>query len=168
VNLSPRQFYQHDFIGRVERILREADLPASALDLEITESVLLERSDATMEMLNQLTEMGIKLAVDDFGTGYSSLAYLHRLPVSVLKIDQSFVSGIGQDSSETALVAGIIAMATSLQLTAIAEGVETFQQSAFLKSHGCLAAQGFYYSEPVPPAELYKMLGKPAKLTAAR
>jgi EAL domain-containing protein (putative c-di-GMP-specific phosphodiesterase class I) len=160
VNLSPRQFYQHNLLGTVENILREAQLPAAALDLEITESLLLQHSEDNMATLHRLSDMGIQLSVDDFGTGYSSLAYLQRFPVSALKIDQSFVRGIDQNANDTALVTAIIAMGNSLHLKVLAEGVETSQQAAFLLSHGCLAAQGFYYSEAVPADVFINILEK--------
>jgi diguanylate cyclase (GGDEF)-like protein len=160
VNLSPRQFYQRDFLPDISGILRETALPADALDLEITESLLLQRNKNNLAMLNQLSSMGIQLSVDDFGTGYSSLAYLQRFPVHALKIDQSFVRDIGQDSNDTALVAAIIAMAHSLHLKVLAEGVETAQQISFLKSHGCMTGQGFYYSKAVPADCFTRLLEK--------
>ncbi len=160
VNLSPRQFYQRDFLPDISDILRETALPADALDLEITESLLLQRNKNNLAMLNQLSSMGIQLSVDDFGTGYSSLAYLQRFPVHALKIDQSFVRDIGQDSNDTALVAAIIAMAHSLHLKVLAEGVETAQQINFLKSHGCMTGQGFYYSKAVPADCFTRLLEK--------
>lgn len=149
VNLSPRQFYQPHFHDMVVAILGETGLSASSLELEITESLLLQHSDDVVDILNRLNRMGIQLTVDDFGTGYSSLAYLQRFPVHALKIDQSFVRKIGHDRNATALVTAIIAMAHSLDLNVLAEGVETKQQIDFLLSHGCQAAQGFYYSQAV-------------------
>ncbi|WP_167083945.1 bifunctional diguanylate cyclase/phosphodiesterase [Massilia frigida] len=149
VNLSPRQLEQANFCSLVGQILDEEGLPATALELEITESILMQRSEYNLAMLNQLSDMGIQLSVDDFGTGYSSLAYLQRFPVHSLKIDQSFVRDIGTDQNDTALVTAIIAMAASLQLEVIAEGVETLPQAEFLMAHGCAAAQGFYYSKAV-------------------
>jgi EAL domain-containing protein (putative c-di-GMP-specific phosphodiesterase class I) len=150
VNLSAHQFYQPNFLDTLRQILNETELPASALELEITESTLMQRSKDNIEALEQLSAMGIKLSVDDFGTGYSSLAYLQRFPVHALKIDQSFVCGIGENSNDTALVTAIIAMAKSLNLKVMAEGVETAHQAKFLQSHGCPVAQGFYYSKAVP------------------
>jgi diguanylate cyclase (GGDEF)-like protein/PAS domain S-box-containing protein len=161
VNLSPRQFYQPNFPDRVAQILDEAGLAASALDLEITESLLLQRSDDNMATLRQLSAMGIKLSVDDFGTGYSSLAYLQRYPINALKIDQSFVRGIAHNSNDLSLIIAVIAMAHSLNLKVLAEGVETSQQASFLMEHGCPSAQGFYYSAAVPPEIFTGLLGKP-------
>ncbi|HEX9172187.1 MAG TPA: EAL domain-containing protein, partial [Telluria sp.] len=149
VNLSPRQLEQANFCSLVGQILDEAGIPATAFKLEITESILIQRSDYNLATLTRLSDMGIELSVDDFGTGYSSLAYLQRFPLHALKIDQSFVRDIGKDQNETALVTAIIAMAASLQLEVIAEGVETLQQAQFLMAHGCHEAQGFYYSKAV-------------------
>ncbi len=158
VNLSPRQFYQPNFLATIKDILDETGLPPTALDLEITESLLLQRSDDNIATLKALGNMGIQLSVDDFGTGYSSLAYLQRFPVHALKIDQSFVRGIGCNAGNTALVTAIIAMAQSLHLKVLAEGVETPQQIQFLKAHGCLAAQGWYYSKAVAAETLGGLL----------
>jgi diguanylate cyclase (GGDEF)-like protein len=149
VNLSPHQFYQPNFLDTIKRILHETEVPASALGLEITETTLMHRSKDNIAALEQLNAMGVQLSVDDFGTGYSSLAYLQRFPVHALKIDQSFVRGIGTDSNDTALVKAVIAMAASLNLKVMAEGVETAHQAKFLQSHGCPVAQGFYYSKAV-------------------
>ena len=158
VNLSPRQFYQPNFLATIKAILSETGLSATALDLEITESLLLQRSEDNIATLKELGNMGIQLSVDDFGTGYSSLAYLQRFPVHALKIDQSFVRGIGCNSGDTALVTAIIAMAQSLHLKVLAEGVETLPQIEFLKAHGCLAAQGYYYSRAVAAEALTALL----------
>ncbi|OGB23224.1 MAG: hypothetical protein A3I66_09555 [Burkholderiales bacterium RIFCSPLOWO2_02_FULL_57_36] len=158
VNISPRQIEQADFCGLVGQILAEAGIPACALELEITESILLERSEFNLATLTQLSDMGIQLSVDDFGTGYSSLSYLQRFPVHALKIDQSFVRDIDIDPNDTALITAIIGMANSLHLKVIAEGVETLQQAQFLLKHGCLAAQGFYYSEAVAAEMLLELL----------
>ena len=123
VNLSPRQFFQPNFQNMVRDILDESGVPAACLDLEITETTLMQRTEDNVATLNRLSGMGIKLSIDDFGTGYSSLAYLQRFPVDALKIDRSFVSGIGHDSNDTALVSAIISMAHSLHLNFLAEGV---------------------------------------------
>jgi EAL domain-containing protein (putative c-di-GMP-specific phosphodiesterase class I) len=149
VNLSPRQLEHADFCDLVGQIMDEAGIPASALQLEITEGILMQPSDFNLAALTRLSDMGIRLSVDDFGTGYSSLAYLQRFPVHGLKIDKSFVRHIGEDPKDTALVAAIIAMAASLQLDVIAEGVETQHQARFLLGQGCLEAQGYYYGKAV-------------------
>jgi diguanylate cyclase (GGDEF)-like protein len=158
VNLSARQVLQHGFADAVARVLSEVGLPPSALDLEITESLLMQPSEENLAPLTRLTEMGVQLSVDDFGTGYSSLSYLKRFPINALKIDQSFVRGIDRDQDDMTIVAAIIAMAQSLRLKVIAEGVETAAQGAFLKEHGCLLAQGYFYSKPMPPEALSELL----------
>lgn len=158
VNLSPRQFLQSHFLDMILGILDETKLDPSGLDLEITEGILLQRNSDTVDTLNRLSSMGIQLSVDDFGTGYSSLAYLQRFPVHALKIDQSFVRDIGRDRNATALITAIIAMANSLDMKVLAEGVETVQQIAFLRSRGCLSGQGFYYSEAIPAEAFIRLL----------
>lgn len=166
VNLSPRQFYQADFGNTVKGILAATGVPAECLDLEITEGILLQRNEDNVTTLNQLSSMGIQLSVDDFGTGYSSLAYLQRFPVDALKIDQSFIRNINRDPNATALVAAIISMAHSLNLKVLAEGVETSEQIEFLLSHGCLLAQGFYYSQAVSAEAFSDLLRKQTPLPA--
>lgn len=160
VNLSPRQFTQPDFESVVTQVLDEAGLPASALELEITEGMLVQNSESNISRLEKLSRMGVQLSIDDFGTGYSSLAYLQRFPIHALKIDRSFINGIGHDSNDTALVKAIIAMANSLRLKVLAEGVETVQQVDFLKTHGCPFAQGYYYSKALPADVFTRMLHK--------
>jgi diguanylate cyclase (GGDEF)-like protein/PAS domain S-box-containing protein len=150
VNLSAQQFRRPGFAEATARILQESALPATALELEITESVLMMQSEENLSILQKLAGMGINMAVDDFGVGYSSLAYLQRFPIGTLKIDRSFVSGIGRDPNDTALVTAIIAMAQSLNLSVVGEGVENADQAAFLKAQGCRAGQGYYFGEPVP------------------
>jgi diguanylate cyclase (GGDEF)-like protein/PAS domain S-box-containing protein len=161
VNLSPQQLRRPGFAEFAKRVLAETALPAEALEIEITEGLLMNYSQENVTALGRLARMGVRLAVDDFGTGYSSLAYLQRFPISVLKIDQSFVSGIGMDPNDTAIVSAIIAMADSLQLKVIAEGVETAEQAAFLKSHGCFGAQGYYYSKAVTAEQFSKLFDTP-------
>jgi diguanylate cyclase (GGDEF)-like protein len=160
VNLSPRQFSQPHLARTIAQILRETQLTGQSLDLEITESILLQQNDDTMATLKGISDLGIQLSVDDFGTGYSSLAYLQRFPVHALKIDQSFVRDIGRDENATTLVTAIIAMANSLHLKVLAEGVETQQQISFLTSRGCPDGQGFYYSEPLPADAFIALLCK--------
>ena len=164
VNLSPRQFYQPNLPGIVAGILEETGIAPTFLDLEITEGILLQRNSENIAALKGLSAMGIQLSVDDFGTGYSSLAYLQRYPINSLKIDQSFVGAIAQDASARALVDAIIAMARSLGLSILAEGVETKQQAAFLMEHGCTHAQGYYYSAAVAP-DTFTTLLDPSRRT---
>jgi diguanylate cyclase (GGDEF)-like protein len=171
VNLSSRQFGQPSFAETVRQIVEEAGIVAGALELEITESILLQRSEANLATLTALSQMGIQLSVDDFGTGYSSLAYLQRFPVHALKIDQSFVRDIGSDPRDAALVTAIIAMARSLELKVMAEGVETSQQAEFLLAHDCPIGQGYYYGQAVPAKEFSAMLQRvvrPADEVAVR
>ena len=167
VNLSTRQLMQPGFADLVARILKENGLPATALDLEITESILMHPTDENLAPLKQLSGMGVQLSVDDFGTGYSSLSYLKRFPIHALKIDKSFVRGIGQAQNDEAITSAIIAMAQSLNLKVIAEGVETAEQAAFLRAHQCLNVQGFYYSKPVPAEAFAELLGKQGMLSVA-
>lgn len=149
VNVSVYQLLQADFGARVIDILQAADLPAAALDLEITESVLMRPSDENHATLAKLHAFGVNIMVDDFGTGYSNLSYLRGFPIDALKIDQSFVQGIGHDPNDATIVDTIIAMARSLGMKVIAEGVETAAQAKFLQDHGCLAGQGYFYDKPL-------------------
>jgi diguanylate cyclase (GGDEF)-like protein len=160
INLSPRQLEQPHFGALIADVLNEARIPADSLELEITEGTLMRRSEFNLSTLAQLSEMGIRLSVDDFGTGYSSLAYLQRFPVHALKIDQSFVRDIDVDANACALITAIIAMAASLRLTVVAEGVETQEQSQFLLARGCPAAQGYYYSKALPPELFIKVVDR--------
>jgi diguanylate cyclase (GGDEF)-like protein/PAS domain S-box-containing protein len=153
VNVSPQQFRQPRFPALVQTILSETGLPASALELEITEGTLMETADAAVSILNQLKEVGVSLAIDDFGTGYSSLAYLKRFPIDRLKIDRSFVLDIETDPSDAAIAIAIIALAHSIGVTVVAEGVETAGQRDFLNRYGCDLVQGYLYCRPVPAEE---------------
>ena len=167
VNLSPRQLMQPGFADLVARVLDENGVPATALGIEITETILMHPTEENLAPLTQLSEMGVQLSVDDFGTGYSSLSYLKRFPIHALKIDKSFIHGIGQAQDDTAITTAIIAMANSLNLKVIAEGVETAEQAAFLRAHQCVYAQGYFYSRPVPAEAFGELLQKQAVLSAA-
>lgn len=147
VNISPRQFRQADFVERVERCLRTHGLPNHVLKLEITEGIVIKNLEETITKMVALKQLGISFAMDDFGTGYSSLTYLKRLPVSALKINQSFVRDATTDPNDAEIVRAIIAMAASLNLSIIAEGVETQEQLDFLAQLGCHLYQGFLFSE---------------------
>lgn len=149
VNLSPRQFRQKNFPGKVETILREAQLGPEHLELEITESCAMEHAGETINQLNQLNKMGLYLSIDDFGTGYSSLAYLQRFPIQKLKIDRSFVNDIHDDSNDATIAKTIIGLAHSMKLRVVAEGVETQYQAEWLRVQGCDQAQGFLYAKPM-------------------
>jgi EAL domain-containing protein (putative c-di-GMP-specific phosphodiesterase class I) len=149
VNLSVYQIQQRDFGKRVEQLLHESRLSAASLDLEITEGILMQPNEENLAVLAQLSALGFHLLIDDFGTGYSNLGYLRSFPIDALKIDQSFVRGIGTDDNDAAIIDAIIAIARSLDLNIIAEGVETAAQSVFLQQHGCRAGQGYYYGKPL-------------------
>lgn len=157
VNISPRQFRQKDLAERILATLKETGLPAELLELELTESMLIDNEWAT-RTLATLKASGIYLSLDDFGTGYSSLSYLRQYPFDVLKIDRSFVQDINIDLGDNALVQAIIAMAHSLGIEVIAEGVETLDQLMFLKSHGCDEIQGYWLGKPMPPEKFYTWL----------
>ena len=158
VNLSARQFAQANLTDFVAQVIEETGIPADALELEITESVTMQPSDDNIAVLHRLSNMGVQLSIDDFGTGYSSLAYLQNFPIHALKIDRSFVIGINEETHDAAIVTAIIAMAHSLHLNLIAEGVDRPEHVSFLTAHGCLAAQGFYYSQAVPADTLTQLL----------
>jgi diguanylate cyclase (GGDEF)-like protein len=153
VNLSARQFRQKDLIGMIERVLGETGLPPALLELELTESMLMHHAEETIGILTRLDEMGVRLAIDDFGTGYSSLSYLKRFPIHSLKIDRSFVRDISTDPDDAAIVTAIVAMARSLNLDVTAEGVETDEQAAFLRSLACHHAQGYHFGRPMSAQE---------------
>ncbi|MEW5786993.1 MAG: EAL domain-containing protein [Pseudomonadota bacterium] len=154
VNLSGHQIKRPDFVHDVAQVLARTGLPAALLELEITESVLMEQARDTLTTLRELKELGVTLAIDDFGTGYSSLAYLKRFPVDTLKIDRAFVNDADSNPDDAAIVKGIIALAHSLRLKVVAEGVETTSQRDFLARAGCDEIQGYLLSPPVPAGEL--------------
>ncbi|MDH4656655.1 MULTISPECIES: PAS domain S-box protein [unclassified Pseudomonas] len=158
VNISPRQFRQSDFVERVERSLQRSQLPAQLLKLEVTEGIVIQNIEDTIGKMRRLKKLGTSFAMDDFGTGYSSLTYLKRLPVDALKIDQSFVRDATQDPNDAEIIRAIVAMARSLGLEIIAEGVERDEQLAFLEQQGCHLYQGYLYSKPVPLSEFRALL----------
>jgi diguanylate cyclase (GGDEF)-like protein/PAS domain S-box-containing protein len=158
VNVSGRQFVDHDLDGDVELALRESGVDASLLELELTESSLMQNTEATVSALLALKNRGVLLSIDDFGTGYSSLAYLQRFPIDKVKIDIAFVRNITGDLLESTIAQTIIQMAHSLKMTAIAEGVETSEQHAYLRHHGCDEMQGFYFSRPLQLADVEVLL----------
>ncbi|KQW35426.1 MULTISPECIES: EAL domain-containing response regulator [Pseudomonas] len=151
VNVSAIDFRQRGFVEGIARTLKETGLAPTQLELEITESVLMQNVDTTVAILKAIKQLGIRLAIDDFGTGYSSLSYLQKFPVDVLKIDQSFVGDLSIDSNDAKLVSTIISLGKSLNLHIIAEGVETLEQLEFLKKHQCEEVQGYYFSKAVEP-----------------
>ena len=146
VNVSALQFQQPGFVDGVAAVLREAGLAPRFLELELTESILIQDAQDAMLRLQALAQLGVKLAIDDFGTGYSSLAYLKRFPIGRLKIDRSFISGLPDEESDAAIVKAIVNMARALHLEVVAEGVETEAQRAFLEQSGCDHCQGFLFA----------------------
>ncbi|HSW12201.1 MAG TPA: GGDEF domain-containing phosphodiesterase, partial [Solimonas sp.] len=158
VNVSPRQFKQQDVVQIVRKALDDSGLSATSLTLEITESLLLVSREDTIATLRQLRQLGVGIAVDDFGTGYSSLSYLTRFPISKLKIDGSFVRDLTEDSGDAAIVSAIIAMARSLQMSVVAEGVETAEQFAYLRERRCDEVQGFLLGRPVPAKDFPQLV----------
>jgi EAL domain-containing protein (putative c-di-GMP-specific phosphodiesterase class I) len=159
INVSAQQFAMPDFVGQVAAMLRKHRVDPVRLKLELTESVVLDDVQGTVEVMHALKGLGVGLSMDDFGTGYSSLSYLKLLPLDQLKIDQSFVRDITSDPNDAVLVQTIIDMARNFRLNVIAEGVETEAQLAFLKQHGCMAYQGYLFSKPVPLEEFEALLG---------
>ncbi len=160
VNISPRQFRQHDFVERVANCLRDSQLPNAMLKLEITEGIVIQNIDDTVGKMLRLKKHGVSFAMDDFGTGYSSLTYLKRLPVDMLKIDQSFVRDATNDPNDAEIIRAIVAMARSLGLALIAEGVEQQDQLDFLQAQGCHLYQGYLFSKPLPQEVFCELLGR--------
>ncbi|HEY5318083.1 MAG TPA: EAL domain-containing protein, partial [Solirubrobacteraceae bacterium] len=158
VNISPRQIARSELASSVAKILDRTGLEASLLDLEITESVLLEDAEASARVLRELKAVGVRLVLDDFGTGYSSLSYLKRFTIDALKIDRSFVDGLGRDPENGAIVNAVVGMARALDVSVTAEGVETPDQLARLRASGCAFAQGYLFSEPIPPDDVPELV----------
>lgn len=167
VNLSAKQFQAPDFLAMTRSILDETGLPPAALDLEITESSILRDVDHAADTLRQLGALGVRVWIDDFGTGYSSLNYLRRLPLHGLKIDRSFVAGAPGNGDDAAIVRAIIALAHSMRLNVVGEGVETESQSEFLLSHGCETMQGYLFSRPLPMSRVGDALENSSHVLAA-
>jgi diguanylate cyclase (GGDEF)-like protein/PAS domain S-box-containing protein len=164
VNLSNRQFQQQDLVALVDRTLKETNLNSQALELEITESMGMKNPTATLKTLQQFKSMGVRIAIDDFGTGYSSIYYLKKFPIDTIKIDRSFVDDIVTDPNDATIVLAMIALAHSLRLTVIAEGVENREQLDYLLRNGCQKIQGFIYSPPVNVNGFEKLLSDPTLL----
>ncbi|MCW2244666.1 diguanylate cyclase (GGDEF)-like protein/PAS domain S-box-containing protein [Azospirillum fermentarium] len=166
VNISALQFRTPDLPDQVEAVLARHGLPAGCLEIEVTEGALIHNLETATRILRALKTIGVKVSIDDFGTGYSSLSYLQRFPVDTLKIDRSFVGELGSDPHNAAIVRAIISLGKSLNLTIIAEGVETDQQLGLLRTEGCHAAQGYVYSRPLPPDEVARFLRGRASVAA--
>ena len=158
VNLSMRQFFDPELLEKIKAALEKHHFPASLLELEITESMIMEEVDVVINTLNQLKRLGVSLAIDDFGTGYSSLSYLKRLPFDHLKVDGSFVRDIPHDKSDMEITAAVIAMAHKLGLKVIAEGIETHDQLAFLRENDCEMGQGYLLARPAPLEDIIKFI----------
>jgi EAL domain-containing protein (putative c-di-GMP-specific phosphodiesterase class I) len=160
VNVSARQMAEPDFVQSVAAVLAETGLPPSCLELELTESQVMNDVEHAISVMHEVKKLGVLLAIDDFGTGYSSLAHLKRFEIDVLKIDQTFVRDLTVDPDDAAIVTTIIALAANLKLDVISEGVETLEQMAFLRQHGCRQMQGYYFSRPVPAAAFEAVLAE--------
>lgn len=154
VNVSAKQFKHQDLVKLVDIVLSETGMSAEYLELEITETAIMENVDSAITKLNALEKKGIKVSIDDFGTGYTSISYLKQFPINILKIDKSFVKGIPQNQNDNAIASGVIALAHSLGLLVVAEGVETNEQLQYLAEHNCDIVQGYYLSKPLPSAKI--------------
>ncbi len=158
VNLSSRQFHQKDLPASIYQILQETGFSPALLNLELTEGLIMQQAETSINTLRELVAMDIRISIDDFGTGYSSLSYLKRFPINVLKVDQSFVRDIPNDEDDAAIASTIITMAKSLGLKVVAEGVETLAQLNFMREHHCDAMQGYYFSKPLSPEQFEDFL----------
>jgi EAL domain-containing protein (putative c-di-GMP-specific phosphodiesterase class I) len=170
VNLSARQFLHHDIVALVESALKQTGLPPGLLELELTETLIARDVEKVAATIERLHSAGVRFSIDDFGTGYSNLSQLQRFRVDRLKIDQTFVRNLHAGRNDAAIALAIISLARALDLKVIAEGVETAEQCAFLRKHGCDEIQGYYFSRPVPAKAFAEMLrsGKRLARTGAR
>jgi len=164
MNLSVKQLQENDFIPFLKALMLETRCKAKWMELEVTESQIMEDPKEAIKILTEISSLGIRLAIDDFGTGYSSLAYLKKLPIDKLKIDQSFVFNLPDDEEDVAIAQAVIALSKSLKLLVIAEGVETKEQKDFLVKNGCSNIQGYFYSRPVDAKEFEEKILKNKKL----
>ncbi len=158
VNLSVIEFNQPDFIHKILNFIDINDIEPSSLEIELTESMIMQDVNSAIATMNKLQSLGVKIAIDDFGTGYSSLIYLKNLPINTLKIDRYFIHNVANDSQKSAITKALIQMAHNLNLDVIAEGVETEAELAFLRQHNCNSMQGFLFSRPLPAAEFENFL----------
>jgi EAL domain-containing protein (putative c-di-GMP-specific phosphodiesterase class I) len=159
VNVSARQFKEKNWVCRVSDALRESGLEAKCLELELTESLIMQDVEQAVATMRELQDLGVQLSIDDFGTGYSSLSALKTFPVVRLKIDKSFISDIPNDENDKAVASAVISLGQRLNLRVIAEGVETDAQVAFLRGNNCDEMQGYHFSRPVPAQDIEKLLG---------
>jgi diguanylate cyclase (GGDEF)-like protein/PAS domain S-box-containing protein len=160
VNISSVDIQQPDFLENIKEIFQDTGISPNIVELEITETVLMQSLDSSIEILRKLMNMGIRIALDDFGTGYSSLSYLRKIPISTLKIDKSFIDNITSNKKEESIIKNIIQMAHSMDLKVVAEGVETEDQLSILKERKCNYIQGYYFSKPLPASDVEKLLGR--------
>ncbi|HYS76802.1 MAG TPA: EAL domain-containing protein, partial [Burkholderiales bacterium] len=158
VNLSARQFADEDLVKDIAAALESTGLRPELLELELTESMVIQNTERAGRVLAEIKKMGVRLAIDDFGVGYSSLTHLKRFPIDTLKVDRSFIRDLPQDAEDKAITEAIIAMGKSLNLTVVAEGVETLEQQTFLRDRACDEMQGFFFSKPIPGGEFAALL----------
>jgi diguanylate cyclase (GGDEF)-like protein len=158
VNLSPRQFQDDHLLQDIDDVLKDTALPPHLLQLEITESMVMQNIDRAIKLLDEIQSRGIRLAIDDFGTGYSSMSVMKRFPIDTIKIDRSFVRDLAENHEDRAIATAIINMGKALGLTVVAEGVETSEQDSFLREHACDEIQGYLFSKPVPAADIPSLL----------
>jgi EAL domain-containing protein (putative c-di-GMP-specific phosphodiesterase class I) len=158
VNLSVRQFADNQLLDDIANILCETGMPPQLLELEITEGMVIHNPVHALELLTAIKRMGVRLAIDDFGTGYSSLGQLKNFPIDTLKVDRSFIRDVATNAEDRAITEAIIAMGKTLNLTVVAEGVETMDQETFLREKACTEMQGYYFSRPIPAAEFATLL----------
>jgi EAL domain-containing protein (putative c-di-GMP-specific phosphodiesterase class I) len=158
VNLSARQFRQPNLVEMIEQALHEFDIPPAQLELELTESVMMDNLEETVEILQKLKLLGLKIAIDDFGTGVSSLGYLKHLPIDTLKISHDFVLNLPMDSADASIASAVIGLARNMQLSSVAEGVENQGQMDFLRGQDCERMQGFLFSRPIPSDQMTTLL----------
>jgi EAL domain-containing protein (putative c-di-GMP-specific phosphodiesterase class I) len=158
VNLSARQLSDDDLLNDISSVLETTGMAPDLLELEITEGTVTQNPEQAVRVLTAIKRMGVRVAIDDFGTGYSSLGQLKTFPVDTLKVDRSFIRGVAQNVEDKAITEAIIAMAKTLSLTVVAEGVETRDQEAFLREHACDQMQGYYFSKPITPDQLAELL----------
>jgi len=159
VNLSPRQLRHDDFVGRLADTILEFGVNPAQLELEVTESAVIENIDQSVDTLNQLKRLGVTIAMDDFGTGFSSLSYLKQLPIDVIKIDRSFINDLPNDDDDVVIVNAIFSMARAMNIKVVAEGIENYAQLQFLLGQGCQCSQGFFHSRPLPAADFERWVG---------
>jgi len=167
VNLSPVQFAKQDVARHVTEVLEQTGLDPSRLELELTESIVIQNNKNTSNNLRQLQEMGVTFSIDDFGTGYSSLAYVKNFPVNRLKIDQGFIRNLANDLNDAAIVRAIVSLGHSLNLDVIAEGVEDAEQLEILRKEGCDEVQGYFFSRPIPAKDFMLLFRRKAPAAAA-